>query len=184
MTSLYEMEHGVIPTPSRTRQSQPEEEEREVTTNDEREATTDETTPASRMEDLMLDPAMIAQLLQAASARTGGPPPASQTAIQDLDEITVDPKLASKKQLCPVCVEELRLHQDVRKMPCKHIFHEDCLLSWLTKHNTCPMCRHELDTLDLDYEELKREKMESATMDQESSSRNNKKSTSYESIYS
>ncbi|KAI8056075.1 hypothetical protein BDF22DRAFT_323191 [Syncephalis plumigaleata] len=39
----------------------------------------------------------------------------------------------------------------VREMPCGHAFHEACLFPWLRRSNTCPCCRWELDTDNVDY---------------------------------
>lgn len=47
---------------------------------------------------------------------------------------------------CPVCQEELEEKTPVLKLPCLHLYHPQCLLPWLEKRNTCPMCRFELPT--------------------------------------
>lgn len=31
-------------------------------------------------------------------------------------------------------------------MPCGHLYHDNCILTWLSKHNSCPSCRFELKT--------------------------------------
>ncbi|GMH80516.1 hypothetical protein TrST_g2940 [Triparma strigata] len=33
---------------------------------------------------------------------------------------------------------------EVMSMPCGHFFHEVCLVNWLERQNTCPVCRHEV----------------------------------------
>ncbi|GAB0489606.1 hypothetical protein MMPV_000831 [Pyropia vietnamensis] len=45
---------------------------------------------------------------------------------------------------CPVCAEELEELEPVRRLPCGHLYHGDCILPWLARAHTCPACRFEL----------------------------------------
>ncbi|TFJ96696.1 fish-egg lectin-like [Platysternon megacephalum] len=60
---------------------------------------------------------------------------------------------------CPVCLLEFEEDEGARKMPCEHLFHSGCILPWLGKTNSCPLCRHELPTDDQEYEEYKKDKV-------------------------
>jgi hypothetical protein len=40
---------------------------------------------------------------------------------------------------CSVCLEEFRLGEQLRVLPCKHLFHQKCIDDWLTNANTCPV---------------------------------------------
>ena len=57
-----------------------------------------------------------------------------------------------QKKECQVCFDQFKDEDKLYKLPCKHLFHTECILPWLDKHNTCPSCRHELPTDDLNYE--------------------------------
>lgn len=86
-----------------------------------------------------------------------GSPPASEEAISALEVVRVDSK-ELKKSCCSICTEAIRRSEKARKMPCadSHTFHEWCLFPWLRRHNSCPLCRHELKTDDPYYEEEKK----------------------------
>ncbi|KAK7305761.1 hypothetical protein VNO77_43672 [Canavalia gladiata] len=71
-------------------------------------------------------------------------PPASKAAIDSLPTIEIDETHLAMESHCAVCKEAFELSTAVREMPCKHIYHPDCILPWLALHNSCPVCRHEL----------------------------------------
>ncbi|XP_053257421.1 E3 ubiquitin-protein ligase RNF181 [Podarcis raffonei] len=87
------------------------------------------------------------------------PPPAAKQAVESLPSVSVTPQQADKGLKCPVCLLEFEEEEVVRKMPCEHIFHKGCILPWLGKTNSCPLCRHELPTDDEQYEEYKKDKV-------------------------
>ncbi|XP_008592806.1 PREDICTED: E3 ubiquitin-protein ligase RNF149 isoform X2 [Galeopterus variegatus] len=42
---------------------------------------------------------------------------------------------------CAVCIENFKVKDIIRILPCKHIFHRICIDPWLLDHRTCPMCK-------------------------------------------
>uniref|UniRef100_A0A7S4T2D0 RING-type domain-containing protein n=1 Tax=Ditylum brightwellii TaxID=49249 RepID=A0A7S4T2D0_9STRA len=48
---------------------------------------------------------------------------------------------------CPICVEKFTEGQMINvSNKCSHVFHKDCIMSWLERHIRCPCCRTELFT--------------------------------------
>ncbi|ELR05180.1 hypothetical protein VC83_06528 [Pseudogymnoascus destructans] len=54
---------------------------------------------------------------------------------------------------CAVCMMDLGAEgsdgEDVRRLPCGHLFHYECILRWLYNGN-CPVCRHSKEVHDKD----------------------------------
>eukprot|EP01102_Stenamoeba_stenopodia_P023216 TRINITY_DN9921_c0_g1_i1.p1 TRINITY_DN9921_c0_g1~~TRINITY_DN9921_c0_g1_i1.p1 ORF type:complete len:288 (+),score=28.19 TRINITY_DN9921_c0_g1_i1:211-1074(+) len=42
---------------------------------------------------------------------------------------------------CAVCMDNFQANDMVRKLSCKHIYHDKCVSQWLEINSTCPMCR-------------------------------------------
>lgn len=87
-----------------------------------------------------------------------GTPPASKKEVEKLMKYDITQKLLNELGLeneCAVCKEEFIVGSQGLILPCKHYFHQDCLLPWLNEHNSCPVCRFELLTDDEDYEKKK-----------------------------
>ncbi|KAF5727373.1 E3 ubiquitin-protein ligase RING1 [Tripterygium wilfordii] len=73
-------------------------------------------------------------------------PPASKAVVESMPRIEITDTHVSTDIHCAVCKEPFELHSEGREMPCKHIYHPDCILPWLSMRNSCPVCRHELPT--------------------------------------
>lgn len=93
------------------------------------------------------------------------PPPTSKEIVKNLPSrlVTTDDE---KCAICLVPNENLE-GQKFLKLPCNHEFHDSCILPWLEKTNSCPMCRQEMKTDDQEYEEQKRRKGRQQQRDEE-----------------
>ncbi len=44
-------------------------------------------------------------------------------------------------EACAICLEPYGDADWLKRLPCEHCFHEDCILHWFKDHTLCPMCR-------------------------------------------
>ncbi|KAF8118701.1 hypothetical protein N665_0002s0017 [Sinapis alba] len=81
-------------------------------------------------------------------------PPTSESFIENLPVVQLD---VENDDDCAVCKDEMSIGSEaVLQLPCNHKYHGECIVPWLKTRNTCPVCRYELPTDDLDYEQRKR----------------------------
>lgn len=69
-------------------------------------------------------------------------PPASKAAIESMPTVEIQESHICDEINCGVCKEAFELGVHVKKMPCQHLYHSDCILPWLALRNSCPICRH------------------------------------------
>ena len=67
-----------------------------------------------------------------------GPQPASTDTIKSLPQLQAN---VSGPFCCAVCLHESEEDVIVKKLPCGHCFHVDCVDEWLKRRCTCPICR-------------------------------------------
>ena len=75
-------------------------------------------------------------------------PPTSESALKKLKRFPLSEKYCKKDKKgkfelpsCCICLSDIQMKEETVLLPCGHMFHWNCCLSWLKKNNTCPMCR-------------------------------------------
>ncbi|KAM9789138.1 E3 ubiquitin-protein ligase RNF126-B-like [Neosynchiropus ocellatus] len=76
-----------------------------------------------------------------------GPPPADRDRIDTIPTVTITEEHMGGLE-CPVCKEDYNIGENVRQLPCNHLFHNDCIVRWLEQHDSCPVCRESLSGQD------------------------------------
>lgn len=71
-------------------------------------------------------------------------PPASKAAIESMPTVKITASHVGMDSHCAVCMDAFELGTESREMPCKHIYHQDCIFPWLSLRNSCPVCRHQM----------------------------------------
>lgn len=56
----------------------------------------------------------------------------------DLDE--------DNTEKCTICLSQFELDNEVRRLPCMHLFHTCCVDQWLVTNKHCPICRVDIET--------------------------------------
>jgi hypothetical protein len=48
---------------------------------------------------------------------------------------------------CSICLGEYEQGESLVCLPCKHVYHEDCVSSWCNNHIRCPLCNFDLESV-------------------------------------
>jgi Ring finger domain len=71
--------------------------------------------------------------------------PTDSKVLESLPVAVITEAVVSSQKECSVCLEKLVLMEaNILTLPCDHLFHKACIVTWLEKHTTCPVCRFEL----------------------------------------
>ncbi|GMY15658.1 probable E3 ubiquitin-protein ligase RHC2A [Fagus crenata] len=65
---------------------------------------------------------------------------ASKASVEALEKVKVE-GFATQ---CVICMEDILMGFEATRKPCKHVYHEDCIVNWLKESNLCPLCRFQM----------------------------------------
>lgn len=71
---------------------------------------------------------------------------------------------SSENDNCSICFEnfDIQASRKVVKLECNHHFHKECVLPWLESNNSCPNCRHLMESNDPEWNRANSKKLEQA----------------------
>ena len=48
--------------------------------------------------------------------------------------------LGADERECPICMVEYEVDDEIRFLPCMHVYHTKCVDDWLQRNLSCPVC--------------------------------------------
>lgn len=79
---------------------------------------------------------------------------ASPETIDHMETVDYDPSLFAQDGVpgdnrpapeCCICTDKFDANKRIKRTPCQHVFHKECLEDWLKRSKTCPLCRNDLE---------------------------------------
>ncbi|KAK9689602.1 hypothetical protein RND81_09G070800 [Saponaria officinalis] len=81
----------------------------------------------------------LSSAAQISTPTTGPPKTGALEEYMHVVKVTND--MLESNPSCAICTDDFLVDEQIRKMPCCHLYHSGCILPWIRIHNTCPVCR-------------------------------------------
>ncbi|KAK7247069.1 hypothetical protein RIF29_41945 [Crotalaria pallida] len=68
---------------------------------------------------------------------------ARKIALESIEKVILEKdNMEMMMERCSICLEEFNGGAEVSSLPCKHVYHGECITKWLERNHTCPLCRY------------------------------------------
>jgi hypothetical protein len=66
--------------------------------------------------------------------------------LNALPEVPIEnvDKMDDDKKNCVICLNDFKNGEKALILPCIHLFHKDCIISWLKQNDKCPICKKDI----------------------------------------
>ena len=54
--------------------------------------------------------------------------------------------------ICSICLSKQKQNDVIRKLPCNHHYHSECIEIWLLQRSNCPICKKEVNISDIFFQ--------------------------------
>ena len=54
---------------------------------------------------------------------------------------------SGEEEKCSICISEFADQEELRQLPCSHLFHPECVDTWLVQNTNCPVCKADIREL-------------------------------------
>ena len=98
---------------------------------------------------------------------------ASDNAISHIQELQFSSLAHNEQNICPIYCTPFSENETICKLPCNHIFSKDGIYKWLKESNLCPICRYELDYIEVKNDNLNLEQTNFTNNENDTSETNN-----------
>lgn len=85
----------------------------------------------------------FSEFLNALHSNHSGEHGLSQNILNSLPEVPIEnvDKMDDDKKNCVICLNDFKNGDKAIILPCIHLFHKDCITSWLKQNDKCPICK-------------------------------------------
>jgi hypothetical protein len=72
------------------------------------------------------------------------------TDINSINNIPIKTITLDMDERCSICMVDMKENDDYMDIECNHIFHKECLITYLTNYNhICPICRKDIGNINI-----------------------------------